>query len=187
METNNSMSLQEALDHLEKTNRRIPIMKLFSVWGVEELELLDQDYTQKDWTAFFTVVIGLNEGSLNPNDFLPLNAKRENKYKKEWLEMVEKFSKKTGKIILEREITVCNTKVKVQIGDQIVLSPHDEPNNLVIDTITEVFNPEVEDACFQVRTKDRDFDFTNFFDILSVYRPIVVHENPLTTQMKKLI
>lgn len=70
-----------ALVHLEKENRKVPLISFAGVWCIEEMEFFLQEVTEKDHKSFYTVAIALNEGKLAVEEFLKLNALREDKFK----------------------------------------------------------------------------------------------------------
>ena len=56
---------------------------------------------------------------------------------------------------------------KLKVGQNIILRDIDYPDLVFTDTITSTFNDKCEDECFQVRTKRLDYDFTNFYELVT--------------------
>jgi len=85
------MTLGEALDHLEKENRKIPLVNLYGVIMVDEAQCLLEEISSKDHQAFYLVAIALSKKELDLVEFNELNSQRSSKLKKEVKEGFDKM------------------------------------------------------------------------------------------------
>ncbi len=59
----------------------------------------------------------------------------------------------------------------IKIGDVIELRDFDS-GEIIFEKVTNINNPNSNDFSFQIKTRNLEYDFTNFYEIINVYKPI---------------